>query len=145
MKILSTIGLVVLVFLFHVSCTGNKTNVGELIGTWTLSSEEAIACAYSPDNYQEVIPCSDSTCFKITFARHGKVKISVTMGGHTNSWVQTYKVNGNNISLCDSTGCKSHGSFIINDSELTLADSTDNGCLKREYYKKLRAVTEPLE
>lgn len=104
-----------------------------------LTSEEVIDCNDSSEMYQENIPCSDSTCFRITFGFGGKMKVDVTMGGTTNSWDETYAVAGNKISICGPNGCRDQGTFSIGDSELILADALEQGCLKKEYYKKLVA------
>lgn len=135
--------IILLVFMagaIYVSCT-KDTRSNPLLGTWMLTSEELIECRDTSDIYQADIPCSDSVCFRITFVQDGKMKVNVTMEGVTNSWSETYTIKGNKISICGPDGCKNQGTFMIRDTQLILADSliSENGCLKKEYYKKLDA------
>ena len=133
--------MILLVFITGVVCVScsKNTNSSPLLGTWMLTSEEVIECDDSRNIYQADIPCSDSVCFRITFVKGGEMKVDVTMEGVTNSWNETYTVDGNKISICGPEGCMDQGTFVINNSQLILADSvaSENGCLKKEYYKKL--------
>jgi hypothetical protein len=113
------------------------SNRNPLLGTWKLISEEVYQCSDGVENYQEKIPCSDSVCFRITFEHAGKMKVEVTMAGKSNSWDQTYSVKDHNISICDQNGCNDEGTFIINGTDLTLANSLKQGCQKKEFYKKI--------
>lgn len=138
---MKTLGWIILVFLTGIACLSctNNTSTSLLLGTWMLTSEEVVGCDDSAEIYQENIPCSDSICFKVTFSRDGKMQVDVTMGGATNSWNETYSVKDNKISICGPNGCRDQGTFNISEAQLMLADTLEQGCLKKEYYKKVDA------
>ena len=122
---------------------GGSSTSAKLVGEWAITDLIASSCDSDEDNGSEEYECTDEFCWKFKFYADGKLTYVYNFIDGDDEIEEeeefgTYRVNGNQLELCDGDDCGS-ASYTLSGSNLTISQSNDeeDGC---DYVIKMTKV-----
>lgn len=104
-----------------------------LVGTWYMSAFDQSGCTNPDENTSFVLSCTSTVCFELKIFGDQTYRItSIAPGEPTETINGTYKIQGNNLEICEDNLYCSNGDFeLLTDNIGFTLTETDgaSGCV----------------